>query len=117
MSVTQRRISGRIFLDYVIALLAAWLAFIVRQAIVRYVGHEVPTYIVFYPAIMLAALPGGLGPGLLSTAAAALLTIYYILPPHGQFAIQHSYDAIAVGLFCAMGVFISVVSELYRRKR
>jgi len=106
----------RDLLRYTIALLAPILAFAWRQMIVGYLGHELPTYITFYPAVMLVALLSGVWAGLLATATAALLTAYWILPPAGLHIDQTS-DVVALMIFSAMGVFMSVVADRYRITR
>jgi K+-sensing histidine kinase KdpD len=108
---------NRPFLRYTIAVLAIVVAFLLRQAMVGHLRAELPHYLTFYPAVMLVALLVGLGPGLLATVVAALLTVYWILPPQGQFAIAKTSDAVALFLFCGMGAFITWVAELYRRAR
>ena len=99
---------------FAVAMMVAALA--VRQAIEHAVG-ALPHYILFYPALMVVALAGGLGPGLLATATAALLADIWILPPVGRFGIINAADAVGLSLFCCMGVFMSVVAELFRRAR
>jgi len=96
---------------------AAWvaLAFGVRLLVVHAVG-EIPTYITFYPAVMLVALLSGPGPGFFATILASLGVAYWILPPPG-FAIASTADAVGLVLFTSMGVFMSVVAMLYRRAR
>jgi PAS domain S-box-containing protein len=42
---------------------------------------------------------------------------YFILPPQGSFAIATLADAVAMAFFSGMGVFMSVLGELYRRAR
>ena len=73
-----------------------------------------PTYITFYPAVMTVALLAGFGPGLLATAAAALMVDYWLLLPLG-FGIDKPADAVGLALFAGMGVFMSVIAALYRR--
>jgi PAS domain S-box-containing protein len=102
---------------YGIALVAVAVAFLLREGLTRVAGGSLPTYITFYPAIMLSALLGGVGPGLLATVAAALGVDYFILPPIGSFAIASLADAVGMAFFTGMGVFMSVVAELYRRAR
>ena len=85
----------------------------VRLVIDR-VGPGLPTYITFYPAIMVAALVAGAGPGLLATALSALAAAYWFLPPAG-FRVASLVDRLGVVIFVGMGVFMSVVAGLYRR--
>ena len=42
---------------------------------------------------------------------------YWILPPVGQFAIASPVDRLGLVIFAGMGLFMSVVAELYRRNR
>ena len=72
---------------YACALLAVAAAFLLRAGLTRLTGGGLPTYLTFYPAVMLSALLGGVGPGLLATMAAALGVDYFILPPLGSFAV------------------------------
>ena len=78
---------------------------------------ELPAYILFYPTVMAVALLAGLGPGILATVAAGFVAAYWILPPIGEFAIASPADRLGLAIFAGMGVFMSVVAELYRRNR
>ena len=66
---------------------------------------------------MLAALIGGWRPGLLATLATAAVVDYGLLPPQGSLKIESMVDGVGIVFFCAMGLFMSVVAELYRRTR
>jgi PAS domain S-box-containing protein len=63
------------------------------------------TYILGYPAVMLTAMLGGLGPGLLATAMTATMAGF------GSPGLQ---EAPSLVLFVGMGVFMSIVAERYR---
>jgi PAS domain S-box-containing protein len=105
------------YVRYGVALAAAALGYLLRLALTRWVGPEIPTYITFYPLVMLAALLGGIGPGIAATAAVALIAVYWVLPPVGSFQIATLHDAVSLAFFSLMGVFMSVVAGLYRRIR
>jgi PAS domain S-box-containing protein len=66
---------------------------------------------------MLAAIIAGFWAGLLATVTAALLTVYWFLPPTGSFRIESITDVVGVVLFSGMAVFMSVVAELFRHSR
>ncbi len=108
---------SRPFPRYGAAVVAVGTAFCVRQALAGCFGGAFPPYVTFYPAIVLVAVFAGLGPGLLATAASALLAAYWILPPAGQFAIASASDTVAFVFFAAMGVLICLAAEQYRRAR
>ena len=101
------------FARYGFAVLATAAAFLLYKAFGRAVG-QLPTYITFYPAVTLIAMLAGVGPGLLTTGLSALVVGIWILPPVGQFSMASTADAVGLGLFCAMGVFISLVAGVLR---
>ena len=110
----QKRVFDRPLVRYGIAVVAVGLAYALRLSLAGYFGFGL-TYITFNPAVMLAALLGGFGPGLLSTGLAALVVVFWILPPVGGFRLETTADAVGLGLFTAMGVFMSGVAGLYHR--
>jgi K+-sensing histidine kinase KdpD len=61
-------------------------------------------YLHFFPAILIAAWHGGLGPGILATALSALAAMYFFLPPPGL-AVGGVPDVMSLGLFVADRAF------------
>ena len=102
---------------YSLAVVAVAAAFGLRLALTAWVGPGLPTYVTFYPAVMLVALLAGLGPGLLATALTDLSVMYWILPPAGHLFVTAPVDRLALVLFAVMGVLMSLVAEFYRRNR
>jgi two-component system sensor kinase FixL len=90
---------------YVVAIAAFGSALLFRYAFSDQFGATVP-YLQFFPAIMLAAWYGGLGPGILTTVLATLVAMYWLLPPAGM-AVGQTADQLSLGTFVAIGVFIS----------
>ena len=103
-------------LRYGSAVVAVATAFGFRATVTTWGGPGLPTYVTFYPAVMVVALLAGFGPGALATALAGLTAAYWILPPEG-FAVASSVERLGLVIFTGMGLFMSVVAELYRRKR
>ena len=91
-------------------------ALLLHQIVVKLAGGNLPTYIFFYPAVIITAIFAGFRAGILATAMAALLADYWIIPPKG-FAISSLPEAIGLVIFSFNGVLISVTAELYRRAR
>jgi PAS domain S-box-containing protein len=110
-SIWQRRA-----LRYGMAFVAVAAGFGLRVALTAWVGPGLPTYITFYPAVMVAALLAGFGPGLVATTLTGLSVAYWILPPEG-FTIASPVDRVGLVLFTGMGLFMSAVAEFYRRDR
>jgi PAS domain S-box-containing protein len=86
------------------------------QALGNLVGGNLPTYITFYPAVIITALVAGFGAGLLATATAALLAVFWVLPPEGL-SVSSLPDAVGLAVFSFNGILISIVAERYRRAR
>jgi signal transduction histidine kinase len=113
LSVTTRR---KQVLSYLAAVIVPILALFFRWALERKYG-DLPYYVFFYPVVLLVAMLGDAWSGLLATTTAALLVVYWVLPPVGQFTIGRTNDAIGLAIFCMMGVGVSFVAELYHRNR
>jgi PAS domain S-box-containing protein len=105
------------FTAYIFALVMTGIGFLLRIAITHFTGPGLATYITFYPPIMLAAVLGGLGPGLLATTLSALIVDYWLLPPQGVFSFQNPVDVVGMVLFIIMGILISVVVEFHYRSQ
>ena len=89
-------------------------------AVLRWLGESLgplPLFITFYPAVLLAAILGGSGPGILATVLSALVAVYFFVPPVGQFQVEHPNDLLALGIFVGTNVSISVLAERLRRVR
>ncbi|SEG59160.1 PAS domain S-box-containing protein [Bryocella elongata] len=90
------------------------LVFGLQFLLVRLVG-PLPPYLLFYPAVMLAALFAGVWPGILATGLSAVAVDIWLLPPVGRLSIVNRADAVSMVCFGGMGLLMSVVAERYRR--
>jgi two-component system sensor kinase FixL len=90
---------------YLVAVGALVAALLFRYLVRDSLGLTVP-YLQFYPAIIVAAWYGGLGPGILSTILSTLAAMYFFLPPDGP-AVGESADQLSLGVFVATGLVIS----------
>ena len=70
-----------IVLRYGSALPIVALAVVLRWRLEETVG-PLPTFILFYPAVLLVASVAGGGPGILATVLAALAADYWFIPPY-----------------------------------
>ncbi len=104
-------------MPYAFALIATGAGFLLRTAVTHFVGSGLPTYVTFYPFIMVMAVLGGLGPGLVTTVTSALIVDYWFVSPQMVLAFQNSADAAGMALFVIMGVLMSVTAESYRRRQ
>ncbi len=86
-------------LRYIAAVMVVVLAFWLYYVMTALFGPGLPTYILFYPAIIIVALLAGFGPGILATIISVLLAVIWILPPVGQFAITSAINGVGVVIF------------------
>ncbi len=112
-----KSVLGRSLARYTMAVVLVTVGFLLRFVMERALGQQLATFITFYPIVMLVAILGGLSPGLLATALFVLGTDYFILPPHGHFAIASLSDLVSLVFFAAMGVFISLLAEHHQRSQ
>jgi PAS domain S-box-containing protein len=88
---------------------AAWL----RLEFLPALGLRHP-FLTFYPAVVIAALYGGLYCGFLASAFSALLADFYLTKPAG---VLFSEDALSVAVFIFEGVMVSCITEVMRRSQ
>jgi PAS domain S-box-containing protein len=104
-------------LGHGLAIVAVAAAMGMRLALEAWVGPGLPTFITFYPAVMVVALLAGFWPGMMATTVTASVVGYWIMPPVGEFAIASPVDRLALAFFFGMGLFMCSVAGLYRRNR
>lgn len=73
------RVRQNPFAAYGFALLMVALAVFMRWLVGGYTGVQIP-FITFYPAIIIAALIGGLWPGILATVLSSVAAWYLFIP-------------------------------------
>jgi PAS domain S-box-containing protein len=82
---------------YALALLSAALALALRVAIDPYVVGV--HYITFFPAVIITTLISGFRAGLFCVVLSAAATIFFVLPPHWSFYVEHPGEVLALLLF------------------
>jgi PAS domain S-box-containing protein len=99
---------------FIFAAAAVLLAAALRLAANPWLGHSVP-YLLYFPAIMLAAWFGGFWPGVLATVLSGLMASYWTIAPTHSLLIRDPGDRIAFLLFLAIGALIAQLHETVRR--
>ena len=99
-------------LRYALAPFAVALAFLARLALTPLLGDASP-YLLFVPAVLIAAGLGGLGPGLLATGLSVVLGFFAITISPGV-SVPEIVDA---ALFTMIGAGIAWSGELLQRNR
>ncbi len=77
--------------------------------------HVTPPYITFYPATMLVAVAGGMGPGIIAALLSACFAGIFLIEPRGQFSIASPSDTAGLIVFLFMGILISAMAGALRR--
>lgn len=76
-------------------------------------GSGIPPFVIFYPVVLICTLYGGLGPGIMSLAIAAVAASYLWLEPHDLFALSGT-ALVAFGLFIASNAVSIYVADRLR---
>ena len=107
-----RRLAGA----YVFAVAVTTLTLVVR---VNYIPHvnDRPLLVLFFLPVLFSAYMGGLGPGLVATAIAALGTEFFLLPPVHSLLINRPLDFVQWLCFVAGCVVASFLNEALHRAR
>lgn len=92
------------------------LALLLRAALAEQ-SISIPTYVIFYPIVCLAALLSGVWEGILATALSALFVDYFLLKPVGQFTGHSTSGIVGLAIFGVSGVSVSIVTEILHRNR
>jgi PAS domain S-box-containing protein len=98
---------------YVAAVLLAVAAQLVRIPLHR--PTAIP-FVTYGPFVVISALLGGLGPGLLTTILCTLEIAYFSVEPVGSFALNDASWQ-GIGAFVFRGVVMSVLAEWLKRDR
>ena len=99
------------------ALFAVVAAMGLRLALEEWCGTGLPPFITFYPMMMAVSIIAGFGPGATATIVAAVTAAIWIIPPIGEFSLGSPIDRVAIVIFVAMGLLMSVIAEVYQRNR
>lgn len=105
------------FFRFALAVCVAAAVIALRFAVNVLAGPGLPTYILFYPAVMAAALLAGFAPGIAATAILAFAAVFWFIPPFGELKIDSAVDRLGVLIFICMSVLMCVLAESYRRNR
>src|SRR5690242_11412067 len=105
LSPNFSRIAG-----YAFAVVVVIIAALLRAILSPVLGAGVP-FILFYPAVALAAWFGGFWPGVLSTMLGGFTAWYIFMPPSFSWIVLDSSGAGQLIVFLFSSLFISVLAE------
>lgn len=101
---------------YGVAVTVVLTAVAARLAFLSVLGTHAP-FVCVYPAVMLAALYGGLRPGLLATAFSALLASFFWIEPVAQLSYRRPAEYVSLAVFVLSCTLISFIAEAMHRAR
>ena len=104
------------WIDYTFAVVLVVVVLFMRDNMPITFGDR-PLLIMFMLPIILAALLGGLGPGLVATGVSAVLVAYHLVPPTGSMTIGAGHDLFQWSLLLVNGLTVSLVSGAMHRAR
>jgi signal transduction histidine kinase/DNA-binding NarL/FixJ family response regulator len=110
----MRRITKRLWLRYIVAVALIALGMGLRIWPLGGLGLRIP-YVTFYPAVMVAALYGGLSAGLLAVVLSVLVVLFWT--PTGQPFVDDPGDYLGMAVFFVNCVIVSGISEAMHRAR
>ena len=100
-------------LRYTVACGAVVLATLLRLLLMPVFGEESP-FLLALGAVVVSALYGGLGPGLLASVSSALISAYFLFPPYYSFEIADPGTGTRLSAFLLEAFFISAISGVLR---
>lgn len=106
--------SKKSWLLYFLAIALPFLTLWVRMQLPVTFGQR-PLLILFMPCVLLVAILGGLGPGLIATVTAGLVTAFFLIPPIGRLWISQGHDLFQWGMLLLSGGMISLLAERQRK--
>ena len=104
--------SQSLLLRYAVAMSAVAVALVIALALGSLPKPDI--VLLFFAAVVVAAMHGGLGPGLCATTVAALSMNYFLLDPVRSLALD-SADIPRVGIFVVSGLLVSLLSASRKR--
>ncbi len=93
---------------YGVAVLTVTVALLLKLLLAPLIAQESP-FLLFLPAVMVSTWYGGLGPGLLATVIAALISDYFFLGPAYSVLGNRPGQTLELGLFVFEGVLVSLL--------
>ncbi len=101
-------------LRYGLAFVAVGLAWASRERLLPESGDRSP-FLAFGLAVLVTALAGGFGPGLLAMILASVVAVLFYLPPYLVLSVHSPFDFVQLGLFTLEGLVAATAGEIVRR--
>jgi DNA-binding CsgD family transcriptional regulator len=100
-------------LRFSVAPVAVGLAWVVRAWLLPDAGDRSP-FLALGLAVLVSAIVGGIGPGLMAVGLSSAVAVYLYLPPHQALAVHEPFDGALLCLFVLEGLVATVAGGLMR---
>ncbi len=101
---------------YLLAAILPLITLLLRNDIAP-LFNDRPLMILFMLPILVAAIVGGLGPGLLATLISAFVLEIYVLSPLDELEVFHTADMLQLGILVINGILVSLLSMMLHQAR
>lgn len=98
---------------YGVAFLTTTLITILTLLLHPYLRHGV--MVMFFASVMISAWIGGLGPGLLASALAVLISEYFLFPPMYSFVVANEDDRVQIFIFFVVTILVSALTHKQKK--
>ncbi|HVV70301.1 MAG TPA: PAS domain S-box protein, partial [Verrucomicrobiae bacterium] len=102
---------------YAVAMALITTAYLIHKGLTWALGEAPCPYMTLYPAVMFAALIGGLGPGLVATGLVSFATVFIGPTWHGPLSRLDHTHVVATVFFLATGTLLSYICQRYHLMR
>jgi K+-sensing histidine kinase KdpD len=113
LTALHRNIAPGSFQAYLFAICCFVVAALAHLALGR-LSDDIAPFVTFYPAPLVAALIGGLGPGVLATALGGLIVWWAFLLPQFSFYMSREGDVLSLLTYCAGSMLVVWVGDYFR---
>ena len=96
---------------YAVALGTVCLALLLKLLLGDYLS---PPYVLFFAAVMVSAMVGGLGPGVVATVVSAGMAYFFLFEPRFTLRLDHASDLIGLSVFVVVALVVSVIADRRR---
>jgi signal transduction histidine kinase len=98
---------------YGVALLTTTLVTLLTLLLHPYLRHGV--MVMFFASVMISAWIGGLGPGLVASVLAVLVSQFFLFPPVYSFAVANEDDRVQIFIFFVVTILVSGLTHKQKK--
>jgi two-component sensor histidine kinase len=113
LTALHRNIAPSSFQAYLFAICCVVVAALTRL-VLGWISDDIAPFVTFYPATLVAALIGGLGPGVLAATLGGVIAWWALLPPQFSFYMSRKGDVVSLLTYWVGSVLIVWAGDYFR---